>query len=246
MSTGRSERSRHSALGGHGGRRDRDGMHQEAPWRSWLAAFDQLAETYDEATRDPWFAYDRAWSFVDRSLREALGGLAGRRIVDVGCGTGAFLGRLADAGAIGIGVEPSAGMRAAAAQRLPDTSIVDGHLAAVPLPDTSVDAAIATYVVSHLAPEEQPAAIAELLRVVRGVGPILVVDVPIADASAIPAYRRALRAAGRAGQIEWYERGFGLDLEAWRAALATSGRAVVTEPLGPLLLGVAALPDGRG
>jgi ubiquinone/menaquinone biosynthesis C-methylase UbiE len=212
-------------------------------WRGWIAGFDRWAPTYDEATADPWFAYEAAWSFVERSLREGRGGeLAGTRVVDVGCGTGAFLRRLADAGAEPVGVEPAAGMRAEALRKVPRARILDGHLAAIPLGDDAVDAAIATYVVSHLAPAEQPPAIAELLRVVAGFGPLVVVDVAAAAPADLPRVREVLRAAGRADQVPWYERGLGLDVAAWRRALEATGRRVVLEPLGPLVLGLAGLP----
>jgi ubiquinone/menaquinone biosynthesis C-methylase UbiE len=213
-------------------------------WRAWIAGFDRWAPTYDEATADPFFAYEAAWTFVADALRAGLGDLRGRVVADVGCGTGTFLRRLADAGAIPVGVEPSAGMRAEAARKVAGATLLDGHLAAIPLADAAADAAIATYVVSHLAHAEQPAAIAELRRVVRGAGPIVVVDVPVVGPDDLPRVREVLVAAGRGDQVEWYERGFGLDLATWREALEATGRRVATEPLGPLLLGLAGLPGG--
>ena len=205
-----------------------------------------MAATYDDAVRDPWLAYEAAWSFVARSLAAGLGDLHGRRVADVGCGTGEFLGRLVELGAIGVGVEPSPGMRAAAERKLPGVAVVDGHLAAIPLPDGGVDGAIATYVVSHLSAAEQPAAIDELLRVVAGAGPIVVVDVPMATPSDLPRVRDLLRAADREDQLAWYEEGSGLDLALWRRRLEATGRRVATEPLGPLLLGLAGLPGESG
>jgi SAM-dependent methyltransferase len=163
--------------------------------------------------------------------------------LDVGCGTGEFLGRCVDLGATGIGVEPSGGMREAAHRKVADATILDGHLAAIPLGDEAVDAAIATYVVSHLAPIEQPAALDELIRVVACDGPIVLVDVPRALPDDLPRVRDVLTAAGRAEQIEWFERGFGLDVPIWVRRFQDAGRRVVREPLGPLLLGLAGLPQ---
>jgi ubiquinone/menaquinone biosynthesis C-methylase UbiE len=210
------------------------------PWREWLPVFDRWAPSYDEDTRDPWLAYEAAWSFVERALRSSLGTLRGRRILDVGCGTGEFVRRLAAAGAIPVGVEPSEGMRAAARVRVPAATFLDGHLAATSLADGAVDAAIATYVVSHLAPAEQPAAIEEILRVVTGTGPIVVVDVPAAAPSDMARVGEILRGAGRESQIEWFERGSGLACDTWRTALKATGRVVTVEPLGPLLIGLTA------
>lgn len=211
-------------------------------WREWLPVFDRWAPSYDEDTRDPWLAYEVAWEFVERSLRAGLDTIRGKRILDVGCGTGEFVRRLSGLGAIGIGVEPSEGMRRVALAKVPAATFLDGHLAATSLPDDAVDAAIATYVVSHLTPGEQPAAIAEVLRVVADRGPIVVVDVPAASPTDMPRVIDVLRAAGREAQVEWFERGSGLACEDWRVALEASGRAVTVEPLGPLLVGLAALP----
>lgn len=218
------------------------------PWREWLPIFDRWAPTYDDDTRDPWLAYEAAWRFVERALRSGLGTLPGKRILDVGCGTGEFVRRLAEEGAIPVGVEPSAGMRAVARAKVPGVSILDGHLAATSLADGAVDGAIATYVVSHLAPADQPAAIDEILRVVAATGPIVVVDVPTVAPSDLPRVREILRAAGRESQIEWFERGSGLAGELWRARLEATDRAVTIEHLGPLLIGLAALApdDTRG
>jgi SAM-dependent methyltransferase len=215
-------------------------------WRAWIPGFDRLAPTYDQEVLDPWLAYDAAWSFVERSLRTGLGDLRGRPVADVGCGTGEFLRRLVGEGARGIGIEPSSGMREAALRKVAGAAVHDGHLAAIPLPDGSVDAAIATYVVSHLSAAEQPAAIDELLRVVAGAGPIIVVDVARAIPADLPRVREVLRAAGRESQVEWYELGNGLDVAAWQERLEGSGRQVVLEALGPLLIGLAGLPRGAG
>jgi ubiquinone/menaquinone biosynthesis C-methylase UbiE len=211
-------------------------------WREWLPVFDRWAPAYDDDTRDPWLAYEAAWRFVERSLRSGLGTIRGQRVLDVGCGTGEFVRRLVDLEAAGIGVEPSGGMREVARTKVPEATYLDGHLTAIPVPDDAVDAAIATYVVSHLAPVEQPAAIAEIVRVVADKGPIVVVDVPSATTSDLPRVRDVLRAAGRDSQIEWFERGSGLACDDWRVALEATGRAVTIEPLGPLLVGLAALP----
>jgi len=211
-------------------------------WQAWIPRFDAWADTYDEDTRDPWFAYEDAWSFVERSLRAGLGGLAGRSVVDVGCGTGEFLRRLADEGVLVMAVEPSAGMREVAAAKVPGARIMDGHLASIPLEDGAVDAAIATYVVSHLEPADQPEALRELLRVVAGTGPIVVVDVPTVEPDALPRVREVLAGAGRTEQADWFERGYGLAVPEWCAMLEDAGRRVRIESLGPLLIGVAGLP----
>jgi ubiquinone/menaquinone biosynthesis C-methylase UbiE len=218
----------------------------DAPWRSWIPVFDRWAATYDDDTRDPWLAYETAWRFVESALSFGLGTLDRRSIVDVGCGTGEFVRRLVRLGAIATGIEPSAGMRDAARLKVPGTTFLDGHLESIPLGDHTVDAAIATYVVSHLVPSDQPAALGELVRVVVDGGPIVVVDVPSVGVADLPRVAEVLRAGGRESQIEWYERGNGLDCEAWQAGLEASGRTVTTRSLGPLLVGLATRPVSHG
>jgi SAM-dependent methyltransferase len=236
-------------------------------WREWIPRFDAWAATYDEDTADPWFAYEAAWAFVARWLEAGLGdrgaadaragragapgsaapgrgGLHGASVVDVGCGTGAFLRLLADLGARVTGVEPSSGMRDVAAARVPEAAILDGHLASIPLADGAVDALISTYTVSHLTPAEQPAALDEMLRVVAGRGPIVIVDVPVVPPDDLARVSDLLVANGRAGHVDWYAEGQGLDLPMWRHALEETGRRVHVELLGQLVTGLAAVDPG--
>ena len=234
-------------------------------WREWIPRFDTWAATYDKDTADPWFAYEAAWAFVSRWLEAGLGDLGdadvlagraaapageplrGAHVIDVGCGTGAFLRRLADLGARVTGVEPSSGMRDVAAARVPEAAVLDGHLASIPLADGAVDALISTYTVSHLAPAGQPAALAEMLRVVARRGPIVIVDVPVVPPDDIARVRELLVANGRADQVDWYAEGQGLDLPMWRQALEGTGRRVHVELLGQLVTGLAAVaPGGSG
>jgi SAM-dependent methyltransferase len=234
-------------------------------WWEWVPRFDAWAATYDADTADPWLAYEAAWAFVAERLVKGLGSgaaadlpaadgsdrapavpvahapLRGAHVVDVGCGTGAFLRRLADLGARVTGVEPSAGMREVAAARVPEAELLDGHLASIPLRDGAATTLISTYTVSHLAPVEQLAALAEMLRVVAGRGPIVVVDVPVVPPDDLPRVRDLLTGAGRADQVDWYARGMGLDVPAWRQGLEATGRRVIVERLGPLVSGLAAV-----
>ena len=175
------------------------------------------------------------------------GGLHGAHVIDVGCGTGAFLRRLADLGARVTGVEPSSGMRAAAAARVPEATVLDGHLASIPLADGAVDALI-----QHLHGESPGAG-----RTTRGAGRDApggrrarddrLVDVPVVPPDDLARVRDVLVANGRADQVDWYAEGQGLDLPMWRHALEGTGRRVHVELLGPLVTGLAAVdPGGSG
>jgi SAM-dependent methyltransferase len=136
-------------------------------------------------------------------------------ILDVGCGTGLLLEALAGRGHQVVGVEPSAGMRAEASHRRPWLNLLDGHLAAIPLPDASVDGVVTTYAISHLARDEKPAAFAELLRVVRPGGAVVVADVGVGSAEDLAEVAAALRAGGREAQLPYYADGHALEIDVW-------------------------------
>ena len=94
-----------------------------------------LAIVANEAMRHYWKGGAEGW-VAHRDLFEAeLGGFGdlllaavepgpGQRILDVGCGTGALLGRAASHGAVGVGVDISATMIDAATALVPDASFV--------------------------------------------------------------------------------------------------------------------------
>jgi len=109
-------------------------------------------------TLAPLFAKTR--SYADRSVRNLHKTRAGARLLDVGCGDGAFLAEMAAAGWDVQGIEPDPGAAAVAAARgIP--------VAAEPLEDAalepeSFDAVTMNHVIEHF---HQPL---EALRIVRG------------------------------------------------------------------------------
>jgi len=121
--------------------------------------FDALAPTYD-ATRsaDEWM--------LDRFLaRLALS--QDTVVLEFGCGTGNQLARLqARCGCRGIGIDPSAGMRAVALAKGLD--VRPGDHTQLPVTDASVDLAFACDVVHHVA--DLDAMFAGLRRVLRATG----------------------------------------------------------------------------
>jgi SAM-dependent methyltransferase len=99
----------------------------------------------------------------------------GGRVLDVGAGTGQFLGPLAEwLDARVVGVEPSAGMREEARLALRDdrVALLGGRAEALPLRPDGVDVAWLSAVVHHL--EDLDRAVGELRRVVRTGGCVLV------------------------------------------------------------------------
>ncbi|MEK6439626.1 methyltransferase domain-containing protein [Pseudonocardia sp. T1-2H] len=104
----------------------------------------------------------------------------GETILDVGSGPGFLLASLAEAvgtdGAV-HGLDPSAPMNAVArgrTSRFPWVSVDEGDALALPYADATFDAAVSTQVYEYV--RDIPAALAELRRVVRPGGRVLLLD----------------------------------------------------------------------
>ncbi|MGL4745981.1 MAG: class I SAM-dependent methyltransferase [Dermatophilaceae bacterium] len=105
--------------------------------------------------------------------------LAGADVVDVGCGTGFHLPRLAAAGARVVGIEPHLPLVARAPRRMtslasPGAAVVAGSAEALPLADGSADVVHARYAYFFGAGCEP--GLAEARRVLRPGGAVVVVD----------------------------------------------------------------------
>ena len=110
------------------------------------------------------------------------GDVAGRRILDAGCGSGPLFAALRDRGAIVTGIDKSAGMLELARRRLGDDA--DLRVAELgsplPFPDGAFDDVTASLVLHYL--EDWGPALAELRRVLKPGGRLIVsVDHPFAE-----------------------------------------------------------------
>jgi 2-polyprenyl-6-hydroxyphenyl methylase/3-demethylubiquinone-9 3-methyltransferase len=106
------------------------------------------------------------------AIIERLSPLAGRRVLDLGCGKGRFARRLGEHGAEVIALDASSGMLAEAGG-LPRVRATARRL---PFGPARFDAAIAVEVFEHLAPEALDHVCAEVLRVLKPGGTFVVVD----------------------------------------------------------------------
>jgi ubiquinone/menaquinone biosynthesis C-methylase UbiE len=109
-----------------------------------------------------------------REVRRLLAPRPGEHIVDIGAGPGFLAAEMAAEGARVVAVDPSASMRELAHARGVEFAIEDGSAEALPLPDGSVDAAVATQVLEYV--PDVPGALAEIRRVLRPGGRVLLLD----------------------------------------------------------------------
>ncbi len=81
--------------------------------------------------------------YAPAAVRWALQPATGRRVLDLGAGTGKLTGTLLALGADVIAVEPDPAMLAELRRALPAARALPGSAEAIPLPDSSVDAVLA-------------------------------------------------------------------------------------------------------
>lgn len=115
----------------------------------------------------------------ERALRKALeeiGPLAGKRVLEVGCGSGNWLQMLAGAASL-AGIELDPGRAAGAAARFPGADIRAGDASSLPWAGASFDVVLQSTVFSSiLDPGMRRAVASEMLRVLAPGGAILWYD----------------------------------------------------------------------
>jgi ubiquinone/menaquinone biosynthesis C-methylase UbiE len=130
--------------------------------------FGSRATAYDELRP----LDDGAQELIEKVVREA--GLAGRRVLDIGCGTGRLAEILAKQhGARVSGVDPSPEMlEVAQRRRIPGLELVQGRAEELPFADGQFERAVMTLVVQHV---DRKRAFAEAVRVLAPGGRFAVV-----------------------------------------------------------------------
>jgi 2-polyprenyl-6-hydroxyphenyl methylase/3-demethylubiquinone-9 3-methyltransferase len=153
------------------------------------ARFDRLHRRFKEAVA--------ADDVRLRALRRALEPLAGRRVLDLGCGKGRFAAHLEEGGAEVVGLDLSAAMLASAT----GLARVRGSASRLPFAVATFDAVIAVEVFEHLA--DLRGVLREVRRVLRPGGVVAIID---KNAGAMNALRPWLPALA----VKWLDQKRGL------------------------------------
>lgn len=115
-------------------------------------------------------------------IGEAFEPLAGRRLLDIGCGTGALARTLADRGARVVGIDPNPEALALAREAVPAAGFRRAEAQSLPFADGSFDGAIFLNSLHHVPEPAMHRALEEVARVVEPAGRVVVVD-PVPEGS---------------------------------------------------------------
>ncbi|MEO3812056.1 class I SAM-dependent methyltransferase [Sphaerisporangium sp. B11E5] len=202
--------------------------------RDQVNDYDGFAEAYSAENEN-----NLVNAYYERPAMVALAGdVAGRRILDAGCGSGPLSAALRDRGAVVTGIDSSAAMLALARRRLGDDA--DLHVVDLsdPLPfaDDAFDDVVASLVLHYL--KDWGPALAELRRVLRPGGRLIAsVDHPFVaytfqdprpDYFATTSYTFDWRLNGQSTPMRLWRK----PLHAMTDAFTTAGfrLAVISEP----------------
>jgi SAM-dependent methyltransferase len=157
----------------------------------------------------------------------------GLRVLDVGCGNGAYLRALGSRGVAAVGCDLSQGMLRVAR---PHPVLVNGDASALPLRSEVFDVALASHMLYHL--QDREAAVHELRRVLRPGGVCVAVT---NGAHYLGALRALVEAAVRRGTPGWEMPGathlFSLDNGANQLGVAfASVTCVRPTGVGPVII----------
>ncbi len=158
----------------------------------------ELAWAYDPVS---WLVSLGRW---DGWRRVALRYVRGRRVLEVGCGTGRLLAALAAGGRQVCGCDPSAAMlrqtRRRAAGRPPQVALCRARAQALPLAGASCDTVVCTFPAGYIADERTWAEFARVLA--RGGRAVVVYGVSAGGPAPSRWLVRRLLALGQAGGTE--------------------------------------------
>jgi ubiquinone/menaquinone biosynthesis C-methylase UbiE len=149
-------------------------------WSEWVKDYYRDVETYDWVDvadnlrgLEAFFHKNRAWMVRRMVAKHAT---PDAPILDAGCGTGLNLRHL-PAGSVGVDINPR--NIALLQQRLPNHTVIEGDVEALPFDDASFGTVLCTEVIEHI--PDPSAALAEYRRVLQ-TGGVLIGSVPARSA----------------------------------------------------------------
>jgi ubiquinone/menaquinone biosynthesis C-methylase UbiE len=141
-------------------------------------AYDLAAPYYDDWKWQQFWKATEQPVVLDELFRFAAERNGHAELVDVGCGTGNYLAAVEDGFRRVVGIDLSPKMLSVARHRLAGKELVRGDATALPFGAGQFDCILCTRVLSHI---ERPwLAIAEMARVIRAGGLLLISDVSAA------------------------------------------------------------------
>ncbi|WP_433781098.1 class I SAM-dependent methyltransferase [Actinomycetospora sp. CA-101289] len=149
------------------------------------------------------------------------------RVLEIGCGTGNVLARMARArpDVALTGLDPDAAALERARAKLPvGVRLERGYADALPLPDGSVDRVLSALMLHHMPPDEQAGALREVRRVLAPGGSLHLVDLETGGPHSLLARGAGalLRLVGRSGGGEGHGHGHAHGHDAPRPHLAAA------------------------
>jgi ubiquinone/menaquinone biosynthesis C-methylase UbiE len=141
--------------------------------RSTRAAYDEVADDYTRLLND-----SLANSPMDRAVlqlfAESVTSNGCGRVADVGCGPGRITAHLHDLGLDVFGIDLSPAMINVARHDHPDLRFDEGSMTALDIEDEELAGVVAWYSVIHTPPDDHPHIYAELSRVLKPEGRLVV------------------------------------------------------------------------
>lgn len=128
------------------------------------------------------------------AVEGVAGALAGKRLADVGCGTGTLAALAIGRGARVTAVDPDAGMLSLARAGAPEADLLVGAVPTLPFEPGTFDAVAANFVVNHVG--DPRAAVADLARVCAPGGVVGVTIWPSAVSAINALWAEVVRASG--------------------------------------------------
>jgi putative AdoMet-dependent methyltransferase len=154
----------------------------------------------------------------------------GRRVLDIGAGTGTLAAMCVAHGAHVVGLDPSERMLARARAK-PEGSAsaqficVPDPFLEIPFPDAAFDAVVTTYAFHHVPHRDKPAAVKEMLRVLRPDGIWVSGDLAFQN---VAAEREAL------ARYSWLEEEYFARIDEMRDLFAAAAASLNAEQFTPV------------